>query len=120
MSRALSRAVAPEAAAAWLDGFLSDGGMILAHDDALFRLLDQWVIGLSPDHFIQALPLVRRTFSTFPWPARRQIGERVQRDADREPALRTADAMDDHWNLARAEALIPTLSLILGIGAETQ
>lgn len=65
MSRALSRAAAPEAAAAWLEGFLSDGGIILAHDDALFQLLDQWVIGLSADHFIQALPPVRRTFSTF-------------------------------------------------------
>ena len=118
MSRALSRAVAPEAAAAWLEGFLSDGGIILAHDDALFRLLDQWVIGLSADHFIQALPLVRRTFSTFPWPTRRQIGERVQRDADRSPPPATGATPDDHWDPARAEALIPVLSLILGIGAE--
>lgn len=120
MSRALSRAVSPEAAAAWLEGFLSDGGMILAHDDALFRLLDQWVIGLSADHFTQALPLVRRTFATFPWPARRQIGARVQRGASREPALRAGAVAEDHWNLARAEALIPTLSLILGIGAKTE
>ena len=120
MSRALSRAVAPDAAAAWLEGFLSDGGMILAHDDALFRLLDQWVISLSADHFIQALPLVRRTFATFPWPARRQIGERVQRDAGREPTAGTEAAPSDQWHQARAEALMPILSLILGVGAESQ
>ncbi len=119
MSRALSRAAAPEAAAAWLEGFLSDGGIILAHDDALFGLLDQWVIGLSADHFIQVLPLVRRTFSTFPWPTRRQIGERVQRDADRAPIASTGATLGDSWDLARAEALIPVLSLILGIGAES-
>ena len=58
------------------------------------------MIGLSADHFIQALPLVRRTFSTFPWPTRRQIGERVQRDADRAPPPATGATPDDHWDLA--------------------
>ena len=119
MSRALSQAVSPEAAAAWLEGFLNGGGTILAHDETLFGLIDHWVVGLSADHFTQVLPLVRRTFSTFPWPTRRQIGERVQRDADRQPAVATAAGLTAGWDLARAEALIPTLSLILGIGAES-
>ena len=61
----------------------------------------------------------RRTFSTFPWPTRRQIGERVQRDADRAPIASTGATLGDSWDLARAEALIPVLSLILGIGAES-
>lgn len=118
MSRALSRAVPPEAAAAWLEGFLGGGGMLLAHDEALFRLVDDWIVGLSADHFIQVLPLVRRTFATFPPPERRRIGERVQRDADRPASVSTAAVPAASWDLARAERLIPTLSLILGIETE--
>lgn len=114
MSRALSRAAAPESAAAWLEGFLNDGGTILVHDNALFSLVDQWVIGLSADHFIQILPLVRRTFATFPAPARRQIGERVKREAGNESLAGLAASAED-WDRVRAEALIPTLKLILGI-----
>jgi len=120
MSRALSRAALPETAAAWLEGFLNSGGTILAHDETLFGLIDHWVIGLSADHFTQVLPLVRRTFSTFPWPTRRQIGERVQRDADRQPAVQMAAGLATGWDLARAEALIPTLSLILGLKTESK
>lgn len=119
MSRALSRAVPPEAAAAWLEGFLGGGGMLLAHDEALFQLLDQWVVGLSADHFIQVLPLVRRTFATFPPPERRRIGERVRRDADRPTSIPTASSeLAASWDLDRAEQLIPALSLILGIKTE--
>jgi hypothetical protein len=118
LSRTLSRAVAPESAAAWLEGFLSDGGAVLVHDDALFRLVDRWVTGLSADHFIQVLPLVRRTFATFPAPARRQIGERVQRETGVVSSAGPA-ASAEHWNMARAEALIPALRLILGIGSPT-
>jgi hypothetical protein len=118
MSRALSRAAAPESAAAWLEGFLSDGGTVLVHDDALFRLADQWVTGLSADHFVQVLPLVRRTFATFPAPARRQIGERVKRETGNGSLAGPAASTED-WNMARAEALIPTLRRILGIESST-
>lgn len=118
MSRALSRAAAPEAAAAWLEGFLSDGGTVLVHDDALFHLVDQWVTGLSTDHFTQTLPLVRRTFATFPAPARRQIGERVKRETGEASLAEPAASVED-WDMARAESLIPALGLILGIGSPT-
>ncbi|MDQ5907998.1 MAG: hypothetical protein QG599_89 [Pseudomonadota bacterium] len=114
MSRALSRGVAPEAAAAWLEGFLSDGGAILVHDNVLFGLVDQWVTGLNMDHFTQVLPLVRRTFATFPAPARRQIGERVKRESSNVGLAESSIGGAQDWDLARAEALIPALKLILG------
>lgn len=114
MSRALSRGVAPEAAAAWLEGFLSDGGAILVHDNVLFGLVDQWVTGLNIDHFTQVLPLVRRTFATFPAPARRQIGERVKRESSNAGLPESSAGFAEDWDLARAEALIPALKLILG------
>src|SRR5207237_2856445 len=68
LSRALSRAAAPQQAAAWLEGFLSGSGLLLLHQQELWALLDQWVGSLNPDHFTAILPLLRRTFSTFPSP----------------------------------------------------
>ncbi|MDS4058775.1 MAG: DUF5682 family protein, partial [Candidatus Contendobacter sp.] len=118
MSRALSRAAAPEAAAAWLEGFLSDGGMVLVHDEALFGLVDQWVGGLSADHFIQTLPLVRRAFSTFPPMVRRQIGERARQGGGPATAAGTITAGLEGWDMTRVEPLIPVLRLILGLGSE--
>jgi hypothetical protein len=38
-------------------------------------LLDEWVLSLPETLFTSLLPLLRRTFSTFPAPERRQIGE---------------------------------------------
>ena len=113
MSQALSRGTAPEAAAAWLQGFLTGGGMVLIHDDALFRLLDDWMSHLSPDHFTQILPLIRRSFSTFPTMERRQIGERVKRSGHAAPAP-SAEAAQA-WDSTRAAAVVPVLKLILGL-----
>jgi hypothetical protein len=114
MSRALSRGAAPEGAAAWLEGFLSGGGMVLVHDDTLLGLIDEWVCHLSPDHFTQTLPLVRRSFSTFPAMERRQFGQRIQKAKPGSAASpRTHTSAD--WDLARAEKVLPVLREIFGI-----
>src|SRR5438270_9933397 len=63
MALALSPAVAPTQAAAWIEGFLKGSGLVLLHDRALLALLDDWLAGLSADNFAALLPLVRRTFS---------------------------------------------------------
>lgn len=80
----------------------------------LFGLVDQWVTGLNIDHFTQVLPLVRRTFATFPAPARRQIGERVKRESSNVGLAESSTGVAQDWDMARAEALIPALKLILG------
>src|SRR6202012_2050259 len=74
---ALSTANAPAQSAAWVDGFLRNSGMLLLHDQTLWRVLDDWVTALSSDHFTAALPLLRRTFSTFEIAERRQMGSHV-------------------------------------------
>jgi hypothetical protein len=71
--------VPPAAKAAWVEGFLGGGGLLLAHDTALLTLLDEWVRGLAADDFTDALPLLRRTFGGFAAPERATIGERVRR-----------------------------------------
>src|SRR5207244_1781715 len=46
MGRALSRAVEPAPAAAWVAGFLQGSGLLLLHDELLWQVLDTWVTAL--------------------------------------------------------------------------
>jgi hypothetical protein len=77
LSHALSAGQSAEAAAAWLEGFLSGGGAVLVHDQALLGLLHAWLAGLPAEQFQAVLPLVRRTFARFTPPERGQIGQAV-------------------------------------------
>ncbi|GGS70848.1 DUF5682 family protein [Nonomuraea spiralis] len=77
MSRAMSRGQTPVRAAAWVEGFLSGGGLLLVHDPRLLGLVDTWLTALPADQFTDVLPLLRRTFGGFAGPERRAIGERV-------------------------------------------
>lgn len=63
--------------AAWVQGFLGESGLALIYSDELFRTLDTWITGLDPIAFDQNLPLLRRSFGSFPKAERRQIGRRV-------------------------------------------
>nr|WP_308209981.1 DUF5682 family protein [Actinomadura madurae] len=56
MARAVSVGAAPDRAAAWVEGFLSGGGLILMHDAALLNLVDEWIAGLPGDSFTDVLP----------------------------------------------------------------
>ena len=113
LSLALSAANDPAPAAAWLEGFLNQSAMVLLHDPALWDLVDGWVAGLTEDHFMGALPLLRRAFSAFAPAERRQLGERARRPAAASPAAPVATAGDQ----ARAELAIPLLRRLLGIAS---
>jgi hypothetical protein len=115
LARALSRGAEPPAAAAWIDGFLRNSGLVLIHDDALFALIDDWLAGLAPEAFEAVLPLIRRTTSTFSAPERRSLGERARR----RPGGRTAPdatAQSAAIDRDRAELVLPVLAAILGLG----
>jgi hypothetical protein len=75
MSQALSPGTPAAQSAAWVQGFLHGGGQALIHHPRLWQLLDAWVLSLPEEIFTAMLPLLRRTFSSFPAPERRQIGE---------------------------------------------
>jgi hypothetical protein len=113
MGLALSTASEPAQAAAWVEGFLKGSGLALLHDDELWAVMDEWVSGLRPDAFTSVLPLLRRTFSTFAAPERRQMGERVKHG----PAHRSASRPDGtaDFDVKRAEAVLPLISKILGV-----
>ncbi|MGP3956675.1 DUF5682 family protein [Nonomuraea sp. 3N208] len=108
MSRAMSRGQTPARAAAWVEGFLAGGGLLLVHDQRLLALVDGWLTGLSDDQFTDVLPLLRRTFGSFAVPERRAIGERV-RSAGQVEAEGEQD-VDER----RAAAAVATVLTIIG------
>jgi hypothetical protein len=109
MQLALSAANGPAYAAAWLEGFLRDSGEVLLYDDALWRLLDEWVGSLHKESFEQLLPLLRRTFATFHAPDRRRIGERAkQKGAPSSPTILAIDP-------ERGARILPVFQRLLGI-----
>jgi hypothetical protein len=113
LSHALSRALSPgnaaEIAASWVEGLLSGSGTILIHDDRLRALLDGWLRGVSAEHFVQVLPLLRRTFSEFPAPERRMIGERMKRGGG-DAAAGQGTAAD--FDIEAARRVLPLLRTI--------
>ena len=111
LSRALSAGNPAEIAASWIEGLLSGSGTILIHDDRLRALLDAWLRSVSPDHFVNVLPLLRRTFSGFPAPERRMLGTRLQQGGDSAP-VPVAVRVD--FDVETARRLVPLLHAIWG------
>jgi hypothetical protein len=119
MARSVSIGVPPARAAAWVEGFLSESGLLLVHDARLLGLVDAWITGLPAAGFTDALPLLRRTFGAFPAPERRAIGERVRQSG---PGAGEGAApggpggrADEQLDLARAAAAVRTVAIILGL-----
>ncbi len=114
---ALSTASAPDAAGAWVEGFLAGAGLVLLHDARLFGILDGWLAGLDADAFTQLLPLLRRTFSTFAAGERRGIGEMARRGASAASVGATTTAADEDVDRERAAKVLPLITLLMGLDA---
>ncbi|QFY11272.1 hypothetical protein GBF35_35975 [Nonomuraea phyllanthi] len=110
LARATSRGQAPARAAAWIEGFLAGGGLLLVHDPRLLGLVDGWLTGLSGEQFTDVLPLLRRTFGGFAAPERRAVGERVRTAGHGERAGEQERDVDER----RAAAAVETVLTILG------
>ncbi len=99
----------PAQGAAWVEGFLSGGGLLLVHDEELLALLDDWLADIAAEAFDDVLPLLRRTFGAFETGERRAIGERIAGG----PAAVSSDGTSD-FDHDRAASVLPTLALLLG------
>ncbi|MCZ4120665.1 DUF5682 family protein [Streptomyces sp. H39-S7] len=120
MALALSPGTPSAEAAAWLEGFLAGGGMLLVHDERLLALLDGWLTAVPAAAFDDVLPLLRRTFGEFESGVRRTVGELVGRGAAGRPAVAAGDGVPGFGpdlDEDRAAAVLPVLRLLLG-GAE--
>lgn len=112
-SLALSRAVDPNSAAAWSEGFLKGSGLLLVHNESLWQVVDGWLQSLDDSIFNVILPLMRRTFSTFTKPERRQMGERAA--ASRARSKRAGTVETSNVNPERAARVLPLALRILGL-----
>jgi hypothetical protein len=115
-SYALSFATEPMQAAFWVEGFLKGSGTILLLDDDLWDILNSWVIGLNDDLFIQLLPLLRRSFSSFTTAERRKIGEKAKNGTD---ATNISSTSDMNFYSERAVKSIPVVMQLLGFSNKT-
>lgn len=110
LSQALSAGEEPLTGAQWLDGFLNRHAAVLLHGDVVWGLLDRWLSGLSHEHFLHVVPLLRRTFSQFEAADRRDLGLRVRQV----PAVETATVVAT-WNKSRAVRALPMLHALFGV-----
>jgi hypothetical protein len=110
LSLACSNPINPIATAEWLEGFLSGSGLLLVMNDTLWQILNDWATALPDTAFTELLPLLRRTFSSFEAPERRQLAQRVESGSGQIAARAQPARACDH---ERAALLLPILQLIL-------
>jgi hypothetical protein len=127
LSRALSRAVEPRAAGAWLDGFLDGAGQLLVYDAVLRGVVDAWLVGLTEADFVGLLPMLRRSTATIDRMERRRVLDDLARtvlaagpapvgEPGAAPAALPATVGAPLSNGAPAfAAALPLLSTILGL-----
>jgi hypothetical protein len=108
---AMSAAILPNIAAAWLEGFLKGSGTILLLDEDLWSVVNGWVKHLEEETFMQVLPLLRRTFSNFSSPERRKLGEKLKTGSKASP-LQAQEKPFDH---ERAKESLPIVFTLLGL-----
>ncbi|HEV2377028.1 MAG TPA: DUF5682 family protein [Streptosporangiaceae bacterium] len=107
----LSVGMTATAKAAWAEGFLSGGGLLLVHDQTLLAVLDGWVASLPAQDFTDVLPLLRRTFGGFTAPERANIAAAVTHlTGGPAPQPGTGEAVDAD----RAAGVLRTVAMILG------
>lgn len=111
MSLALSRGTAPEVAGAWVEGFLHGSGLLLVYDETLWGLINGWLAGVTNEAFIQLLPLLRRTFSTFPTGERKQISMKFGH-------RQTSAQAGVTYDTGQVEQMLPLLEKLLGLNEE--
>jgi hypothetical protein len=109
----LSVGVPAAGKAAWAEGFLAGGGLLLVHDRDLLAILDGWVAGLDEQDFMDALPLLRRTFGGFAPAERANIADAVKHLAGGSSGpARTKEPVD----AVRSAPVLATVASILSAG----
>jgi len=108
---ALAPAQPTDYATAWIEGFLRGSGLLLIHHRELFGLLDTWLGSLPEDTFREIVPLLRRAFTDFSLPERRQLLELAGRDAA--APVTSAESFDFDWE--RGALVLPGLYQLLAV-----
>ncbi len=93
----------------WLEGFLKGSGLLILHDNQLWQMIDDWVNAVEGQAFIEVLPLLRRTFSSFNQNVRQQMTERVKQGEV------TRGLEPREFDKSKAEQVIPLIAKLLGV-----
>jgi hypothetical protein len=116
---ALATANPAPQAAAWIEGILRGSALTVLHQDGLWRALDRWQSELQPETFEALLPILRRAFSSFQPPERRQMGEKVKHlhATDVGTGTRGRRSVRDLSKIhqERANSVLPILAQIMGV-----
>jgi hypothetical protein len=115
---ALSPAVAPIRAAAWIEGLLRGSGQVLLHQDGVWVALDGWLTDLTAEGFREMLPLLRRSFAGFAAGEREAMGRRVRSLRQAGAARQRPGAPKTRLDARRAEMVLPVLAHLLGVPYE--
>ncbi|GCE28157.1 hypothetical protein KDA_36410 [Dictyobacter alpinus] len=119
MQRFVRLALSPGApilqAAAWVEGVLRGSGLLILHQDELWNVLDAWLSQLSPDNFIQLLPILRRAFANFQPPERRHMGEKVKQLHQPKQAQPDAGIQAANIDTENAAHVLPVLAQLIGV-----
>ncbi|WP_428240184.1 DUF5682 family protein [Gynuella sp.] len=80
LGKALSPAVVTAEAARFFDGFFTDAVQRLLYDIVLMTAVEQWLLQLQEEEFIEHLPLFRRVFATLDASERKRLLDSINRD----------------------------------------
>ncbi|WP_293745407.1 DUF5682 family protein [uncultured Acinetobacter sp.] len=100
LSRALSLGQTADYSAAWFEGFLTHQALLLIHEQSLWDTVSQWVNQLQEQQFIELLPILARTASSFsPAEAQQLIQKVMQKSTAVKQEVGTLD-------IARAQTVL--------------
>jgi len=114
----MSVGVEPAHTAAWIEGFLKGSGTILIYDELLWGLLYKWVGELEAQHFMEMLPVLRRTFSRFEPHERKLIGQKAKDSVGGKVATQAninVKVNTEDFDEAAALALMQSGKVLLGL-----
>lgn len=77
LSRELSPGEPHEYAASWLEGFVDQSAATLIHRTDVLPWIDQWLLGIPEESFVESLPILRRAFSSFDTGEKAALSRRV-------------------------------------------
>lgn len=98
----------------WLEGFLYQSGTMLLIHDSLWQIINDWLRTLSEEIFVELLPLLRRTFSSFEFGERQQLGDKARQTSEQTTRHVAMPSADVSLNEARATRARETIAMLLG------
>jgi len=104
----------PNDVAYWFEGFFRQSGTILLIDDNLWLMLNTWIQGLVYETFVELLPIMRRTFSSYSANEKEKLAQKA-RAYDPNRNINSEDS-SDNFNYQDAARVLPLIRRLLGMG----